>query len=295
MRAPDWYRDFNAGPNGSRPPPPPKARSQIDDPLLPPKAPGIGSGGPPPGKRNSGPVLPLVPALPPPKTAQLALPEAPALAALPPPPTPPAAIGAVVPITPALPLALTQPTSPGNGGGSLALSIPGGNSGSGGDTAGQQAPSLQSGGGGGGGGRTVQNRQLATVNAAPPPKDMSQKPFMIPGLQSRPFSEDELETAWEMMDLDGHGSLEAQDLRRVLELCGEPTASEAELAMMIRMLDRGATNRVKYQDFWRAFTNPPPLFRNWNLHLSKLETPPMSPTSPGGGDSDSGSSGRPHA
>lgn len=117
---------------------------------------------------------------------------------------------------------------------------------------------------------------------------------MIPGLQSRPFTEDELETAWEMMDLDGHGCLEAQDLRRMLELCGEPTASEAELAMMIRMLDRGATGRVKYQEFWKAFTNPPPLFRNWDLHRSNLETPPMSPTSPGAADSDSASSGRPH-
>jgi len=89
---------------------------------------------------------------------------------------------------------------------------------------------------------------------------------MIPGLQARPFTEDELSIAWDMIDLDRHDFLQAQDLRRTLELCGEEGVTDAELEAMVRMLDKDGGGKVFFPEFWEAFTDPPPLFRNFDLH-----------------------------
>mmetsp|Transcript_78741 Transcript_78741/g.205409 ORF Transcript_78741/g.205409 Transcript_78741/m.205409 type:complete len:285 (-) Transcript_78741:123-977(-) len=274
MKAPDWYRDaagsgsLKPAPPGmvvGAPPPPPKASASSSSSRPPPSHPGQW--------RGMAPALPNVPVVPPATSSLLALPPPPVLALLPPPPPAPGTLGVVLAELPMLPLALMSPAGGGHGG-SVALALGDHNDRHGKDHGGGKL-AVRSG---------SQGKPLATVNAAPPPKDLNAQAFTIPGLQSRPFTEDELATAWEMMDLDGHGSLEVQDLRRTLELCGEEGATDAELQEMIRMLGKQGKDgkwRVKYDQFWRAFTNPPPLFRNWDLHRRDVETPPMSPKAPG--------------
>lgn len=112
----------------------------------------------------------------------------------------------------------------------------------------------------------IKKARPAAVNAAPKRRGADSTAFMIPGLQRRPFTEDELEEAWDMINLDRHDFLEIQDLRRCLELCGEERATDAELEAMIRMLDRDGSGKVRQGDFWQAFTDPPPVFRNFDLH-----------------------------
>lgn len=102
--------------------------------------------------------------------------------------------------------------------------------------------------------------------SAVPKSSSDGKAFMIPGLQGRPFTEDELSIAWDMIDLDRHDFLQTQDLRRCLELCGEEGVTDAELEAMIRMLDKDGGGKVFFPEFWEAFTDPPPLFRNFDLH-----------------------------
>lgn len=89
---------------------------------------------------------------------------------------------------------------------------------------------------------------------------------MIPGLQNRVYTEQELDNAFAMMDLDNHGFLDERDLRRVLDLCGESEPSNNEVLEMVRMLDPEGCWKVKYLPFRRGFTDPPLLFRNFDLN-----------------------------
>eukprot|EP00913_Durusdinium_trenchii_P010224 g9585.t1 len=124
------------------------------------------------------------------------------------------------------------------------------------------------------------------VKKAPQKMD-SKKAFEIPGLQARPYHDDELQVAFEIIDLDRHGEIGATDLRRALQLCGEPEPTDAEIQEMIRLMDpdariNPATERlvclfmtvntedgsgsIEFAEFRRYFVEPPPLFRNFDLH-----------------------------
>jgi len=105
---------------------------------------------------------------------------------------------------------------------------------------------------------------LSRVKAAPPPAD--EKPFEIWGLQNRRFSEEELNEAFMMMDLDQHGDIGPQDIRRVLDLCGDKEVRDEEVAEMIRLCDSDARGKVSFEEFSDFFTEPPAVFRNFDLH-----------------------------
>lgn len=94
----------------------------------------------------------------------------------------------------------------------------------------------------------------------------SKKAFEIPGLQARPYHDDELQVAFEIIDLDRHGEIGATDLRRALQLCGEPEPTDAEVQEMIRLMDPDGSGSIAYDEFRRYFVEPPPLFRNFDLH-----------------------------
>lgn len=94
----------------------------------------------------------------------------------------------------------------------------------------------------------------------------SKKSFEIPGLQARPYHDDELQVAFEIIDLDRHGEIGATDLRRALQLCGEPEPTDAEVQEMIRLMDPDGSGSIAYDEFRRYFVEPPPLFRNFDLH-----------------------------
>eukprot|EP00438_Fugacium_kawagutii_P026973 Skav224413 [mRNA] locus=scaffold657:138119:142432:+ [translate_table: standard] len=100
--------------------------------------------------------------------------------------------------------------------------------------------------------------------ASPPGTTGGGQAFEIPGLQARPYHDDELQAppgetsgasqvAFEIIDLDRHGEIGATDLRRALQqlggawgcgvawyparLCGEPEPTDAEIQEMIRLMD----------------------------------------------------------
>ncbi|CAK9075935.1 Squidulin (Optic lobe calcium-binding protein) (SCABP) [Durusdinium trenchii] len=109
------------------------------------------------------------------------------------------------------------------------------------------------------------------VKKAPQKMD-SKKAFEIPGLQARPYHDDELQAvAFEIIDLDRHGEIGATDLRRALQLlgctlCGEPEPTDAEIQEMIRLMDPDGSGSIEFAEFRRYFVEPPPLFRNFDLH-----------------------------
>jgi len=267
MLAPDWFRTEQS-PTRLRPPPPPLPSRTLEPALAPPLQPpqppqpggpaASGSHAAPGQQRSAIPALPPVPAAPngvataPP----LALPPPPPLAALPAPP------GGAPPPPPRDPT-----TGGGAGGGSvIALALA--------DASKAQAAARASAPGPGARAGT------GKVNMAPPVAD--EKAFMIPGLQSKPYTEDEVALAFEMMDLDRHGVIDAQDIRRCLSLCGEGDISDEEVVEMIRLCDPNGFNSVKFEDFSELFMDPPPVFRNFDLYRRKDLGRGATPQAPGG-------------
>lgn len=124
--------------------------------------------------------------------------------------------------------------------------------------------------------RPPASRPAALVGAAPP-KEVEEKSFIIPGLQSREYTDQELLLAFEMIDLDGHGKLGPSDLHRALGLSGEIDASDAEVSEMIRLTDPNGTGFVSFEEFVKAFKDPPPLFRNFDVQRREMrvEAPPQ--------------------
>mmetsp|Transcript_41592 Transcript_41592/g.75399 ORF Transcript_41592/g.75399 Transcript_41592/m.75399 type:complete len:537 (-) Transcript_41592:11-1621(-) len=295
MQAPDWFRN---DPTGVRPPPPPLPTVGEDNagtgghaaitgtatptgaginpvlpaalgggsvlggplaPPIPPPAPGSGSSLPPPLPGSSGAGLLALPLPPPPPPGGLlalaataepadapALPTLPSLKALPPsPPQPPSYALATSTQTGVVALPKQPYTRPGRRrkqeGRLDTLAVP-------------VKPSA-----------AATAMQLAKVKAAPKTKSEDEV-FMIPGLQSRAFAEDELRRAFEMMDLDRHGFIGPQDIRRMLDVCGEGDATLSEIDEMLRFCDHNGNKRIDYEEFARLFTDPPPVFRNFDLH-----------------------------
>merc|ERR550537_1424575 len=69
-----------------------------------------------------------------------------------------------------------------------------------------------------------------------------------------------------MIDLDKHSELGPSDITRVLELCGEPEPTEAEVLEMIRLFDPDGSGSVEFKEFRQNFMRPPAVFRNFDLH-----------------------------
>jgi len=72
--------------------------------------------------------------------------------------------------------------------------------------------------------------------------------------------------AFEIIDLDRHGEIGATDIRRALQLCGETEPTDAEVQEMIRLMDPDGSGSIEFAEFRRYFVDPPPLFRNFDLH-----------------------------
>jgi len=104
----------------------------------------------------------------------------------------------------------------------------------------------------------------SAVKAKPPVQD--EKPFEIWGLQHKPFTEEELREGFNMLDLDGHGFSGPQDIRRVLDLCGHGDVVEVEVREMLRLVDSDARGKVDFDEFADQFIDPPPVFRNFDMH-----------------------------
>lgn len=102
------------------------------------------------------------------------------------------------------------------------------------------------------------------VRAKPPVQD--EKPFEIWGLQHRAYTEEEMHEAFDMLDLDRHGFIGPQDIRRVLDLCGEGDVIDAEVREMLRLVDSDARGKVDFDEFADQYIDPPAIFRNFDMH-----------------------------
>eukprot|EP00747_Dinoflagellata_sp_TGD_P224106 gnl/TRDRNA2_/TRDRNA2_96223_c1_seq1.p1 gnl/TRDRNA2_/TRDRNA2_96223_c1~~gnl/TRDRNA2_/TRDRNA2_96223_c1_seq1.p1 ORF type:complete len:625 (+),score=116.13 gnl/TRDRNA2_/TRDRNA2_96223_c1_seq1:168-2042(+) len=295
--APDWYRDVRIGEHWHQPPPkaladqaqnqdtggdgidPKIAKAKIPPPRqrTVPKAGAIGPWNqrPPWAKQigSSVPALPPVPTAPPgaKATALAALPPPPPpdMAALPPPPPPaggpvgmsgtqaayggapspragdPTSPRANSPRAQAVALALQDAFGSKQAVASAAASMPF-----------SKRPAISAG----------------AVKAAPVPEKSS---FTIPGLQNRPYTDQELEETFSLIDLDKHRQIDASDLRRVFHLCGDLAVSDEEINEMVRMLDHSGDHNVSIGEFRTFFQNPPAIFRNFDLrHVPEKEEPP---------------------
>jgi len=93
--------------------------------------------------------------------------------------------------------------------------------------------------------------------------------------------DEELQLAWEMIDLDGNGIIGTTEVLRSLSLSGVDDATDAEVAEMIRLCDPNGNGFVEFHEFFSAFKHPPPLFRNFDLQRKNIESP--SEAQPGSG------------
>lgn len=102
--------------------------------------------------------------------------------------------------------------------------------------------------------------------------NMADASFLIPGLQERPYTQDQIKSVFHQMDLDKRSFLDFSDLRKVLHMCGESAATDEEVNEMIRMCDHDASGVVNLEEFAMMFYVPSQVFKNYDLaHREKLE------------------------
>lgn len=95
---------------------------------------------------------------------------------------------------------------------------------------------------------------------------------------------EELAVAFEIIDLDRHGEIGVADIHRALALCGETEPSDQEVAEMIRLMDPDGSGSVEFAEFRKYFVDPPPLFRNFDLHRRGGGEMDLEADDPGEGD-----------
>ena len=105
---------------------------------------------------------------------------------------------------------------------------------------------------------------MATRSLNMPDATKSDELFVIPGLQSKVFTPDEIRKAFDAMDVDKNDCLDASDIRRMLALTGVK-ANDEEIEEMIRMVDHDGTSLVSFGEFSSMLLYPDPLFRNTEL------------------------------
>lgn len=265
MKAPDWYSNVG-GSALSRPPPPPipgiggpdgprvKAAPPLPGRTAPlsqnalgtslslPALPGVTNTL---ASSSSLPALPSIPVAPGQLGAQQALP--------PPPGAPPALANLPVPLPPPG-FPRDAQTGGGAGGGIIALAL-------------QDATQT-----------ALADKQIglrSMVKARPLVED--EKPFEIWGLQHRAYSEDELKEAFDMLDLDRHGFVGPQDIRRALDLCGVKNVEDVEVKEMLRLVDTDARGKIDFDEFKDQFMEPPMVFKNYDMH-GRVQDLPVLPT-----------------
>eukprot|EP00747_Dinoflagellata_sp_TGD_P168859 gnl/TRDRNA2_/TRDRNA2_196260_c0_seq1.p1 gnl/TRDRNA2_/TRDRNA2_196260_c0~~gnl/TRDRNA2_/TRDRNA2_196260_c0_seq1.p1 ORF type:complete len:457 (+),score=93.60 gnl/TRDRNA2_/TRDRNA2_196260_c0_seq1:102-1472(+) len=93
--------------------------------------------------------------------------------------------------------------------------------------------------------------QAEPTKTAPPDK------MLVPGAEMRPFSEDEVKNAFNLMDLDKNKFVGAIEIKHILNLIGEE-ATDAEIDEMIRMCDTEGSGQVSFEQLYKLMSQPPP-------------------------------------
>lgn len=78
-----------------------------------------------------------------------------------------------------------------------------------------------------------------------------------PGLEHRPFSDEEIKEAFATFDLDNNRFVGAAEISHILKLIGEDV-SHQEIDEMIRMCDSDGDGQVTFDEFYKMMTTPAP-------------------------------------
>lgn len=106
-----------------------------------------------------------------------------------------------------------------------------------------------------------------------PQKELAPERALVPGLEHRPFSDDEISEAFKTFDLDNNRFVGAMEIRHILEVIGEEVTDE-EIDEMIRMCDADGDGQVTFEEFSKLMTQPAP---------PRPPTPPKAPMKYGRG------------
>lgn len=79
----------------------------------------------------------------------------------------------------------------------------------------------------------------------------------MPGMEHRPFSDEEIKQAFDTFDLDKNRFVGAMEIRHILEVIGEE-ATDEEIDEMIRMCDTDGDGQVTLDEFSKLMKQPPP-------------------------------------
>mmetsp|Transcript_35312 Transcript_35312/g.82456 ORF Transcript_35312/g.82456 Transcript_35312/m.82456 type:complete len:356 (+) Transcript_35312:84-1151(+) len=90
-----------------------------------------------------------------------------------------------------------------------------------------------------------------------PRRDAPPAKALVPGLEHRQFSDEEIKLAFDTFDLDKNRFVGAMEIRHILDLIGEE-ATDEEVDEMIRMCDNDGDGQVTFDEFFKLMTQPPP-------------------------------------
>jgi len=110
--------------------------------------------------------------------------------------------------------------------------------------------------------------------SADPQKALAPGQLLTPGLEQRPFCDDEIKQAFTAFDLDRNNFIGVAEVRHILNVMGE-AATDEEIDEMIRMCDGDGDGQVSFDEFYRMLTEsepakPPELPEN--IKTRKLRT-----------------------
>mmetsp|Transcript_51109 Transcript_51109/g.91791 ORF Transcript_51109/g.91791 Transcript_51109/m.91791 type:complete len:361 (+) Transcript_51109:56-1138(+) len=92
--------------------------------------------------------------------------------------------------------------------------------------------------------------------AMEPQKAQGISETLEPGLEHRPFSDDEIKEAFNTFDLDNNRFVGAAEITHILKLIGEDVTAN-EIDEMIRMCDSDGDGQVTFDEFFKMMTTPP--------------------------------------
>lgn len=91
----------------------------------------------------------------------------------------------------------------------------------------------------------------------PPTTNNPPEKALVPGLEHRPFSEEEIKQAFDTFDLDKNRFVGAMEIKHILAVIGEEALDE-EVDEMIRMCDNDGDGQVTFDEFSKLMKSPPP-------------------------------------
>merc|ERR1719401_3008006 len=92
--------------------------------------------------------------------------------------------------------------------------------------------------------------------SAAPAQELPPDKTLVPGLEHRPFSEEEIKEAFDTFDLDKNRFVGAMEIKHILDVIGEE-ATDEEIDEMIRMCDADGDGQVTFDEFQKMMTQPP--------------------------------------